>query len=357
MLSEEPRPPSLVVRRILLGALLGALALFCVVVIGPLIVPITWAAILAYTSWPAYRFLRRACGERRQVAALLMTLLVAVTLIVPMCWIAVLLQDEVTTSRQALLAYRTGGPSALPAFLASLPWLGDKIQPAFDRYATDPLMIRQLLLDWAEGSRAQLLELAGNVGRNVARLFLTILTMFFFYRDGENLVRQADRVLSRFFGQRLDPYVRAAGGMTRAVIYGLLITALVQGVVGGIGYAIFGVQAPTLFGALTAIASVIPLVGTLLVWGPVGLWLIATGHLWTGLGLLAWGALLVHPADNLLRPLIISSATRIPFLLILFGVLGGLAAFGLVGLFVGPVALTVATAVWREWLTDDESPA
>jgi predicted PurR-regulated permease PerM len=357
MLSDEPRPAAPVVRRVLLGALLGALALLCFVVIGPLVVPITWAAILAYTSWPAYRHLRRACRERRRLAALLMTLLVAVTLIVPMCWVAVLLQDEVAAFKQALLAYRTGGPSPVPAFLRTLPWLGDRIQPAFDRYATDPLMVRQLLLDWAEGSRTQLLNLAGSVGRNLAKLFLTILTLFFFYRDGESLAGQAARVLRRFFGERLDPYVRAAGGMTRAVIYGLLITALVQGVVGGIGYAIFRVEAPTLLGCLTAVASVVPLIGTLLVWGPVGLWLIATDHLWAGLGLLAWGALLVHPADNLLRPLIISSATRIPFLVILFGVLGGLAAFGLVGLFVGPVALTVATAVWREWLVDNESQA
>jgi predicted PurR-regulated permease PerM len=345
------------VRRLLLGALLGALAVLCGVVLRPLVVPMVWAAILAYTSWPLYRHLRRACRERHWLAAIAMTLLVAVVLIAPLCWVAVLLENEVTVARQALLAYRTGGAGTLSPYLQTLPWVGERIQPAFDRYAADPGMIRQLLLDWAEGSHAQLLDLAGSVSRNLARLFLTILTLFFLYRDGDTLAGQAARVLTRFFGDRLDAYVRAAGAMTRAVIYGLLITALVQGVVGGIGYAVFGVDAPTLLGALTAIVSVIPIVGTFLVWGPVALWLVMSGHPWAGLGLLAWGVVLVHPADNLLRPFLISSATRMPFLLIMFGVLGGVAAFGLLGLFVGPVSLAVASAVWSEWLVENESPA
>jgi predicted PurR-regulated permease PerM len=102
---------------------------------------------------------------------------------------------------------------------------------------------------------------------------------------------------------------------------------------------------------------VVPLVGTILVWGPVGPWLVMTDHRWPGLGMLTWSALLVRPADKLLRPLIIGFTARVPFLLLLFGALGSVAAFGLVGLFVAPVALTVATAVWREWLVDHETSA
>jgi predicted PurR-regulated permease PerM len=86
-----------------------------------------------------------------------------------------------------------------------------------------------------------------------------------------------------------------------------------------------------------------------LVWGSASAWLAATGHVWAALGLFAWGVVLVHPADNILRPLLISTSTRLPFLLVMFGVVGGLAAFGLVGLIIGPVVLAIATAVWREW--------
>lgn len=152
-------------------------------------------------------------------------------------------------------------------------------------------------------------------------------------------------------GDRLDHYLRAAGVMTRAVIYGFLVAACAQGLVAGIGYQLVGLQAPARLGTLTGVLSVVPLLGTALVWAPAGLWFLLTGHLWQGVALLAWGTLLVHPIDNLLRPLLISAAAHVPFLLIIFGALGGMAAFGLVGAFVGPVLLGIALTIWREWAT------
>ena len=108
-------------------------------------------------------------------------------------------------------------------------------------------------------------------------------------------------------------------------------------------------QAPVLLAAATAMIALVPF-GAPLIWGSVGIWLLITGHTGAGIGLLLWGALAVSWIDNLIRPLVISNQTRIPFLLVLFGVLGGITAFGLVGLFVGPVILAVLMAVWREWL-------
>ena len=163
-------------------------------------------------------------------------------------------------------------------------------------------------------------------------------------------MRQARRLLERVFGSRLHPYLYAAGGMARAVVYALLLTAVLQGAVAGRGYWIVGLQAPILLGAATAIASIIPVEGTFLVWGSLAALLFATGHRWPAVGLLAWGTVLVHPADNIIRPLVIGAQTDMPFLLVMFGIVGGLAAFGLIGLFAGPVILALATAVWREWL-------
>jgi predicted PurR-regulated permease PerM len=141
--------------------------------------------------------------------------------------------------------------------------------------------------------------------------------------------------------------------MTRAVVYGLLVTALAQGVIAGIGYQIFGLEAPALLGALTGLLSTAPLLGTAFVWVPLGVGLVLAGHTLKGVLLLAWGFLLVHPTDNVLRPLLISSVTRVPFLLVMFGAIGGLIAFGLVGVFVGPVLLGVASSVWLEWAAED----
>lgn len=163
-------------------------------------------------------------------------------------------------------------------------------------------------------------------------------------------MRQARRLLERVFGSRLHPYLYAAGGMARAVVYALLLTAVLQGAVAGRGYWIVGLQAPILLGAATAIASIIPVEGTFLVWGSLAALLFATGHRWPAVGLLAWGTVLVHPADNIIRPLVIGAQTDMSVLAMMLGIVGGLAAFGLIGLFAGPVILALATAVWREWL-------
>jgi predicted PurR-regulated permease PerM len=332
-------------RRILLPVLLGLLALLCIAVLRPFIVPVVWAALLVYVSAPLHRRVLGLCHGRATAAALVTTALVALVLIVPVAMLAVLLQREIASLYQAIAG---ADETPLATLLRTIPWVGDTIAEALGSYAGDGVSIRQLILDWAQDSRAQLLRALGSVGRNAAKAFFTVLTAFFFYRDGTSLVRQAGRILEHLAGDRLDRYWHAAGGMVRAVVLGLLVTALAQGLLAGVGYALVGVDAPVLLGALTALASIVPVIGTGLVWGVVAAALLLTGHAWPGLALIAWGTVLVHPVDNLVRPLLISNATQLPFLLVMFGIIGGLAAFGLVGLFVGPVVLAVATAVWRE---------
>lgn len=344
--SDDPSKPPLtgVLMQVLM---LGALAMLCVAVLEPFLVPILWAAILAYVSWPVFRWLSRPFGSRRTAAAAAMTVLAATVLLAPLVWLAFLLQQDIGIVYKRLTEIDL--PSTLRTIVARFPALVDWVRPLLEQLSTNPSSIRDLLIDAIQRSRAQWMGIVGDTGRNVGKLFVALATLFFFYRDGPSLAGQASRVLRRFLGVRLEPYLLAAGAMTRAVIYGLLSTALVQGLLAGAGFAIVGVGAPTMLGVLTAFASILPVVGTFLVWGSIGVWLIVDGQLWQGVGLLAWGTLLVHPADNIIRPLLISGATRVPFLLVMFGVVGGLSAFGLVGVFIGPVALAVAAAIWREW--------
>jgi predicted PurR-regulated permease PerM len=346
---ERDLPPP--AHGILLWILLGLLLLLAYLTLRWFIVPVVWALILAYVTWPMYSRLRGGLRGAPTISALLMTLLLTAAFVLPLLWLIGLLQSEFILAYQAVSAYLDHGPHRLPSFLADLPWIGERLQLIIDQMTGDPAALRTEALRLAQNWFGELAELVGGVGRNAAKMGFAVLTVLFVYRDGENLLNQVRRVAQRFLGERAHGYLAAIGGTTKAVLYGLVLTALAQGTLAGLGYWAAGIHAPVLLGAFTALIALIPF-GTPFVWGSLGVWLVVTGNMLEGAGLLLWGALVVSWVDNLIRPLVISSASQIPFLLVMFGVLGGLAAFGLVGMFVGPVIVAVLMAVWREWLEE-----
>ncbi len=343
MLEELQSAPWL--RRLIIALLIGGLLLLSYVVLRPFLVPVIWALILAYVTWPLYVRLRRAMRAQVTLSALTMTLLLSVAFVVPVVWLATLMRHEVGGAYEVLTSYLARHPHVPPS-IENIPWLGDWLQELLQRMGSDP---KTEIGRWADQSLGEIKTLIGGVGRNLAKIFFSLLTVFFVYRNGEQISRQVREVLERITGERIHGYLSAIGDTTSAVVYGIVLAALAQGILAGLGYWVAGLKAPVLLGAITTIVALIPF-GAPLVWGSAGVWLLITDRTGAGIGLLLWGALAVSWVDNLIRPLVISNATRIPFLLVMFGVLGGIAAFGLVGLFVGPVILAVLMAVWREWL-------
>lgn len=342
-----------IARRAILGILLGGLLVLSYAVLHPFIVPVAWAGIIAYATWPLYRRLRASMRRYPTLAALLMTLMLTAALVLPALWLASLLRTELGTAISTVTGAIRAGTLALPDFIRNLPWAGDALQRLLEQLTGDPENFGTQMNTWVRQGLDQAVALIGDVGRNAAKLGFALITVFFFYRDGDKVLRQVQKVLRRFLGERVDGYLVAVGSMTKAVVWGLVATALAQGVVAGLGYWWAGVAAPILLSAVTALIAMIPF-GTPFAWGSIGIWLLISGDTVGGIGLLLWGALVVSWVDNLVRPLVISNATRIPFVLVMFGVLGGLAAFGLVGLFLGPVVLAVLMAVWREWMEESE---
>lgn len=340
--------------RVVLGILLGGLLLLVYAVMRPFLAPIAWALILAYVTWPLAVRLRRLVRGRNTLAALLMTILLTTAFVLPLLWVGLLLRSELSSFYTNAASLLAKGGFRLPDVVADLPLVGAWLQQLLDEIARDPAAIRGQIAGWVEARAAESLNIVGGLGRNAAKLGFALITVFFLYRDGERVLAQAQLVLHRFLGERVDPYLSAVGTMTMAVVWGLLLTAIAQGFVAGLGYWWFDLQAPVLLGAVTAAVALIPF-GTPFVWGAIGLWLLAHGDMFNGIGLLLYGTFVVSWVDNLVRPLVISNATRIPFLLVMFGVLGGLAAFGLVGLFLGPVILAVLMAVWREWIEESRA--
>jgi predicted PurR-regulated permease PerM len=242
----------------------------------------------------------------------------------------------------------------LPEPITRLPFVGAWLQELLAELG-DPEAIGRQVHDWMEQGAGRALRVVGDLGVNALLFGVSVVTVFFLLRDGEELLVQLRRVLHGLLGERVNAYFQAVGDTTRAVVYGLLLGALAQGVMAGLGYWVAGVRGPAFWGAVTGLIALIPF-GAPLVWGSIGVWLAAKGQFAAGVGLLLWGALAVSWIDNLVRPMVISGVANIPFLLVLFGVLGGLAAFGLIGLFVGPVVLAVVLALWREWTAVIELP-
>jgi predicted PurR-regulated permease PerM len=346
MLADLPTAPWF--RRLLVAGLILGILLLTFSVLQPFIVPLIWGGILAYVSWPLNQRLLRAMRGRAGLTAFCTTLLVTAAIIVPLVWLVLLIQVEATRAYLEVQEFLASNPK-LPQELRDLPYVGGMLDEWLQQAASEPATIRQKFILLFEQSSLEAARLIGGVGRNVAKLFFAVLSMFFLLRDGPRLMAEARAILEGILGPTVRDYLDAVGSTTQAVVYALILGALAQGIVAGIGYAIFGLNAPVLLGALTVVLALIPF-GAPMVWGCLSIWLVLTGNVWQGVGLILWGVLLVSWMDNIVRPLVISNATRMPFLLVVFGVLGGVLAFGLVGLFIGPVLLAVSLAIWREWL-------
>ena len=189
----------------------------------------------------------------------------------------------------------------------------------------------------------------------LVQLALSVFIAFFFFRDGEAIIERARGALERLAGERGQRLAAVATLTVRGVVVGILGTALAQGVLMAIGLLLVGIKAAPLLGLVTFFLSPVP-VGPPLVWIPAGLWLLQQGSIGSGTFILLWGLLVVSTVDNILKPLIISRGSDLPFVLVLLGVLGGAVAFGFIGVFLGPVLLAVGAALVREW-ADSAPPA
>lgn len=319
-------------------------------VLQPFIISVTWAAILVFVSWPVYQRLLILLKGRSNIAALLMTVGLSLITLGPITWLLLVLQMEVRIIFKSLATLINQDSFQAPDFITQyFPWLAQELQRIWQLLHNEPDAIRENLRNNFGIGLGQIGFLAGEVGRNLAKLSMTIFTAFFLYRDGERILQQLRHALRLVSSESGERYLAAAGGMTRAVVFGIVLTALAQAILAGIGYAVAGAPNPVFLTAVTFIIALIPF-GTPFAWGAVALWMLAEGQVLAGIGLAIWGALVVSTIDNIIRPLVISSSTRISFLLVMFGVLGGLAAFGMIGLFIGPVILAVLSSLWQEWL-------
>lgn len=395
-----------------LEQLLGTAALVLLLIGGfyilkPFMTAIMWSAILGFSLWPVQRLLTRWFGGRRTLASIILALMVALLLVGPIVLLGVGLADDAALLGNTTKKWVESAAEKPPAWASKLPVVGDKIDGYWTEFTNTrkswienidkgmqeapprakPLdkngeVIEELDLDlpalpgaeiavedavaasedkliddgkifemlgqflaWA---RSWLVSATVSVITGMVQIALSILLTFFMLRDGQAIGARVAIGASRIAGARGQHLIKVAGNTVRGVVYGIIGTAVAQGVLAGIGLGLAGVPAAALLGVLTFFLSAVP-VGPPLVWGPATIWLFSVDRNGWAVFMLIWGIFVVSGVDNIIKPYLISHGSKIPFIIVFMGVIGGALAFGLVGVFLGPTLLAVVYRVIEEW--------
>lgn len=342
--SERMPRVGLAIARI--GLVLGLLVA-TILVLRPFLAPMAWAAIVAFMTWGLYRRARAATG-RPALTAAAFAVFVLLIMGLPTAWLLVLVAEQATRLAEVGQAWVSAG-AQLPQWLVDLPYVGWRLANLYQEAMRDLSTVEPMLGQVGKFASGLLLTAIGGALGNTVDFLFTVVTLYVFYVEGERIVSHARRLLTRIFPDRPPEFLGQVGAVVRAVVIGVVGTAIVQGAIAGIGFAIFAVPYWAALGALTILFSFMPM-GPIVIWGPACVWLFATGATGAGTGLLLWSALVVSSIDNVVRPVLIkrSGSVEVPFLLVLFGALGGISAFGLLGLLLGPVILSVSFALISE---------
>lgn len=332
--------------RITLVALLAA---GCFFVLRPFMAAILFAAIVCVFTWPLYRRLWLKLGRRDSLAAVTMTLLLLVAMIVPMAYLAAHLADAAATLfEQIRPALEHPQPNA-PEWMQHLPLIGSTINDFWQRMAASHDELIKVLSQYYQPLRNVGLQVIQLVGQGVLQLLLVVFIAFFFYRNGTRLAEGLTAIARRLGGDLGQEMLDMSCNTVKAVMLGIFGTAIAQAFVALLGFLLAGAPAPVLLAAATFFLSLLP-IGPPLVWGGASLWLFNHGEHGWAIFLALYGLLGISSVDNLVKPILISHSANLPLLLIALGVLGGAIAFGFIGIFLGPTLLAVGLTLTQHWI-------
>lgn len=331
------------------AAALGLIGLGCVWILRPFLTSMLWATILSLAVWPLQRRLRDRFGGRSAPAAVLTVLLLGTVLLLPIAFLAANLAGGVGDAVRWAREMAAHPVAEAPTWLAGLPLVGAGIAQHWTEW------ISRMDVAFAKAG-AFLVQQSGwmlrqglALTRGIFDLGMSLLFVFFMLLHGEQAAREAAKVAERLGGARGHRLLDTAVKTIHATLLGSLGTALAQAVLAFIGFVIVGAPSPLLLATAVFFLSMIP-VGAPVIWIPLAIWMFIAGHTGKAVFLVLWCAVVVGSVDNVLRPWLTKRTAQLPFLLVLIGVIGGAAGFGVIGLFLGPALLAVGFSLLREWI-------
>ena len=336
-------------------AIISLIVVGCFIILRPFVSAILWAGILCYSTWPLFIRLANLLRGRRRAAAFLMTLIVTSILVVPFVIVGIKMAGNISQAFDFIKACMIDGPSDPPEWLQNLPLIGTDISAAWHDFSREPEELVAVIKDFFARSKGWFMQRGIDLGHGILQLMLSVFVSFFFYCHGEKMIARFSIWGKRIVGDSAQRIFHIIGSTIKSVVYGLLGTALAQGILAAIGFSIAGIPSAFLLGLVTFFLGLVP-VGPPFVWVPTTLWLFYTGNIGWAIFMGIWGLLVISGVDNILRPYLISLGSKLPFILILLGVIGGMLAFGFIGLFIGPALLAVGYSLIKEWSASDKSP-
>lgn len=328
---------------------LALLVVACLQIILPFLGALTWAAIISITVWPAFVWLSVKLGNRPVLAAGLCSLALFLVLLVPFAILAATLGQAVPQVAAMFKELSASIAPAPPQWVVELPFIGGLIHDVWLSAVTDMSGLVTRALPAAEKAGVWALAQGANLALALLEFLFAILIAAVFLITADRSADLAERMVSRLNIGEQGRIIPLVVGTVRSVSIGLVGTAAMQALIAALGFFIAGMPGVAVLGFATFMLALVQL-PTPLIWLPSAIWLYYSGETGSAIFLGIWGAALVNPVDNLLRPWLISRGAKLPFALILMGVLGGLLAWGIIGLFIGPTLLAVAYSLVRSWV-------
>lgn len=335
--------------RLLMQILLLALLAACLLVLAPFWSALFWAAVLAFASWPLMRLLTNALDGRVNLAAGLLTTGWMLLVAGPLVWLGFNLADHVQNLVALLQGFQVDGLPDAPAWLGGLPLIGPRLVSLWNTVDVQGAAMLANARPYLGQIGNWLLARSAQLGGGMLELTLSLVLVFFFYRDGPLMADKVRRGLERLIGVRAEHYQNLVAGTVQRVVNGVIGTAAAQALLALIGFLIVGVPGAVVLALLTFALSLIPM-GPPLVWAPVTAWLVYRGDYGLAVFLGIWGTFIISGVDNVLKPYLISRGGNLPLVVVLLGVFGGILAFGFMGLFLGPTLLAVAYSLIGDWI-------
>ncbi|EIK94893.1 hypothetical protein PMM47T1_19281 [Pseudomonas sp. M47T1] len=334
--------------RLLVQIILLVLLSACLWVLAPFISALLWGAILAYASWPLMRLLTRWLGGHETLAASILTLGWILLVILPLVWLGFNLADHIRDAVNFVRDVRVDGLPAAPDWLATLPLVGPRLATWWDTLDQQGAALMVSIKPYLGQVGNWLLARSAQIGSGILELTLSLVFVFFFYRDGPRLSAFVLRLLERLVGERGEYYLALVAGTVQRVVNGVIGTAAAQAVLALVGFLIAGIPGALVLGIVTFLLSLIPM-GPPLAWIPATAWLVWKGEYGMAVFLGIWGTFIISGVDNVLKPYLISRGGDLPLVIVLLGVFGGLLAFGFIGLFIGPTLLAIGYSLLLDW--------